>query len=126
MNPISRCLTITLILICANGYAQSNAPKAAAEDAPTASAVLPACPTLTGVDEGVADALTRYCAAVLAAHKAAVDRAVTAAAAAVERDLQPQLAAAQAAHRSCTLEGAIMGAGLTLAASLLGGHLSGP
>ena len=114
-----------LILLSAGSYAQSNGPTAA--DPPVQ---LPACPTLEGVDANIAAALDQYCRLVVAAHHALVDRAVTAAAAAALRDIEPKLAAAQAAadearrrHGACTIEGAILGAGLTLGASLLGAHL---
>lgn len=109
-----------MILLSVSGFAQSNGVKAADPEAAANVNRLPACPTLDGVDDGVAAALAKYCAAVLAAHAASVDRAVTEAAAAVERELRPKLAAAEAAHRACTLEGAILGAGLSLGAVLLG------
>ena len=92
----------------------------------TAASVIPACPKLDLDDEGVQAALAAYCRAVLAAHHAAVHAAVTAAAAAVERDVQPKLAAARAdaeaaraAHRGCTIEGAILGAAVAVGAHLL-------
>lgn len=108
-------LTMLAMLGCAPSYAQSNA--ATTEPAPV---TIPACPTLPeGIDDAIKAALDQYCASVAAAWKVAVDRAVVAAAAATERDVQPQLAAARAAHRSCTLEGAILGAGLTFATTLL-------
>ena len=116
------CYAILLLTICGLAFAQSSAPKT---DDPPAS-VLPACPKLDLDDEGVQAALEAYCRAVLAAHHAAVHAAVTAAAAAVERDVQPKLAAAQAdadaaraAHRACTIEGAILGAAVAVGAHLL-------
>ena len=115
------CYAILLLTICGLAFAQSNAPKT---DDP--ASVLPACPKLDLDDEGVQAALTAYCQAVMAAHHAAVHAAVTAAAAAVERDVQPKLAAAQAdadaaraAHRACTVEGAILGAAVAVGAHLL-------
>lgn len=138
------CCGILLLTICAIAYGQSNgrptdAPVAGsgvgieaagggspATAAAQAGSFLPSCPTLDVADEGVQAALTAYCRAVLAAHHAAVHAAVTAAAAAVERDVQPKLAAAQAdadaaraAHRACTIEGAILGAAVAVGAHLL-------
>lgn len=115
MKAIKACLMMLAITTCASVYAQSNG--GSTEPAPV---TIPACPTLpTEIDDSIRAALDAYCDAVAKAWKAAVDRAVVAAAAAVERDVQPQLAEARAAHRSCTLEGAILGAGLTFATTLL-------
>ena len=109
-------LMMLVTTICAAGFAQSNE----GSTEPAAPVTIPVCPTLPEtIDAAVRAALDQYCASVAAAWKAAVDRAVVAAAAATERDVQPQLAAARAAHRSCTLEGAILGAGLTFATTLL-------
>ena len=100
---------------------------------PTAPSVIPACPKLDLDNEGVQAALAAYCRAVLAAHHAAVHAAVTAAAAAVERDVQPKLSAARAdaeaaraAHRGCTIEGAILGAAVAVGAHLLHDTVSVP
>ena len=141
-----KCYAILLLTICGTAYAQSSGRQT--DDAPVAgsspgaeapgggagaaaapeaaSSILPACPTLDVDDPGVQAALEAYCRAVLAAHRAAVHAAVTAAAAAVERDVQPKLAAAQAdadaaraAHRACTIEGAILGAAVAVGAHLL-------
>ena len=132
--------------LCVIGYAQSNgrqtdAPGAgqdvgaaeatggappAAQPAASTGSILPDCPRLDVDDAGVQAALAAYCKAVLAAHRAAVHAAVTAAAAAVERDVAPKLAAARAdaeaaraAHRGCTIEGAILGAAVAVGAHLL-------
>lgn len=112
----------------AGAQATSAAQADATVQAGTAAAasVIPDCPTLDLDDEGVRAALAAYCRAVLAAHHAAVHAAVTAAAAAVERDVAPKLAAARAdaeaaraAHRGCTIEGAILGAAVAVGAHLL-------
>ena len=137
---------ILLLTICVTSFAQSNGPRtdapvaqqarqapedaggapAAAQPAAAAGSILPSCPRLDVDDPGVQAALAAYCKAVLAAHHAAVHAAVTAAAAAVERDVQPKLAAARAdaeaaraAHRGCTIEGAILGAAVAVGAHLL-------
>lgn len=138
------CYAILLLTICATGFAQSNAPRTddaapprdaeagaseTVQEAPARAvqaSTIPACPKLDLDDEGVQAALAAYCRAVLAAHHAAVHAAVTAAAAAVEREVQPELAAARAdadaaraAHRACTIEGAILGAAVAVGAHLL-------